>query len=196
MWIQLDVDIREHPKFLKLIRLTNWSEDEAVGKLTRLWCWCAKHAPDGDLRPFGMSAINAILLLPRRHRVLIACQLVDTSPYLRIHDWWQYFGRFLQIKYKDRPDKWLQIRVKCERIVTDGVTDTVTEVSTDTVTRRTLDNGDKKTLLHKEMETATLEGSPPAPLAGAAAPQHPENCACEVCWKKTMDPYGISKWRK
>lgn len=38
-----------------------------------------------------------------------ACWL-DREPYFRVHDWWDYVGRFLQVKYKNYPDKWHKVR--------------------------------------------------------------------------------------
>ena len=60
-----------------------------------------------------MSKINVIIGLEPRNNLLIRCKFVDRTPYLRVHDWWEYYGRFLQIKYKNRPEKWQEIKNLC-----------------------------------------------------------------------------------
>jgi hypothetical protein len=110
-WIKSYIDLPDHPKTLHLKRLLGLDIDQTIGKLHRLWYWARRYAEDGDLRPFGLQQVNAVLGLPRASKALVTTKLLDRRPYLRIHDWWDYAGAALQAKYKRTPDKW--IRIKC-----------------------------------------------------------------------------------
>ncbi len=95
-----------------------WDLDVTVGKLHRFWWWCVDYAEDGDLRKHNDGALGGSVGLNGDaaknfvQAMLSACWL-DRSPYFRIHDWWDYFGIFLQIRYKRKPERWKEIRDKC-----------------------------------------------------------------------------------
>lgn len=114
-WIESNCDIREHPKFLDLVNYVNINEDTVLGKLHRFWHWIMKYAEDGDLRKFNdMQLSRAIGLDSSEGKVFIesmvkACWL-DREPYFRVHDWWDYAGKYLQGKYKRNPEKWEKIK--------------------------------------------------------------------------------------
>ena len=41
---------------------------------------------------------------------MIQARWLDTTPYFRVHDWWQYTGLFLQRKHSRNPHVWRQVR--------------------------------------------------------------------------------------
>lgn len=41
---------------------------------------------------------------------MVEAAWLDREPYFRVHDWWDYIGRFLQVKYKNYPDKWQRVK--------------------------------------------------------------------------------------
>lgn len=120
-WIESHQSLANHPKVLGLASLMGWDIDSTIGKLQRFWWWCIDYAPDGDLRRFsdlvlanaaGVAAADA----KRFIEAMVNCGgehasgFIDREPYLRVHDWWDYVGKFLQIKWKNHPEKWQQIR--------------------------------------------------------------------------------------
>ena len=72
-------------------------DDTALGRLATLWLWCEDYALDGDLRKFPKEVIESACKIPLKD--LIECNFIDVRPYLRIHDWWDYVGNFLKLKY-------------------------------------------------------------------------------------------------
>jgi hypothetical protein len=121
-WIESHQELEKHPKVLMLMSLMGWSKDTTIGKLHRFWWWCVSYAEDGDLRKYHVDQIGAAVdLAPGKESSLFANNMVkakwiDLKPYLRVHDWWHYIGRFLQVKYKLHPEKWEKVRA----LYTDG----------------------------------------------------------------------------
>jgi len=102
-WIQSHTELVNHPKLLDLAAEFEWSKDEAIGRLHRLWWWCIQYHEDGVLE--GVKPSQIALALELHHtqgekfvRVLIVCRFLDEKP-LRIHDWWDYAGRAIQMRY-------------------------------------------------------------------------------------------------
>jgi hypothetical protein len=92
-----------------------WSLDVALGKLHRFWWWCVSYAEDGDLSKHPTEAIGEAVGLegedvPRFVSAMIQSGWIDEKPHLRVHGWWHYFGRFLQVRYKHTPAKWKRVR--------------------------------------------------------------------------------------
>jgi hypothetical protein len=113
-WIESHQAIERHPKTHMLSALMGWNLDETIGKLHRLWYWALDYAEDGDLRKFPATVLAGVVT----HPILDADKLVDAlkasrfcdhDPF-RLHDWWDYVGRFLQVKYKSNPMKWKKIQ--------------------------------------------------------------------------------------
>ena len=113
MWIESHPELEHHHKLIHFCKLAKMDKQKAIGLLHCLWWWATAYAENGDLSSFGMSKINVIIGLEPRNNLLIRCKFVDRTPYLRVHDWWEYYGRFLQIKYKNRPEKWQEIKNLC-----------------------------------------------------------------------------------
>jgi hypothetical protein len=114
-WIESHQALSTHPKVLDLAGRMTWTLDETLGKLHRFWWWCVDYAPDGDLRRFNDQVLaGSVGLVPDRSEFfvqsMVASCWIDRKPHFRVHDWWDYFGRFLQIKYKHNPAKWKAVQ--------------------------------------------------------------------------------------
>jgi hypothetical protein len=91
----------------------------ALGRLHCFWYWCLAYAPDGDLRKFDSETICLSCSIPLN--TLVQCGFVDTRPFVHVHDWWDYAGRYLKIKFKDYPDKWKRIERTVKGRVKGGI---------------------------------------------------------------------------
>ncbi len=115
-WIESHQVLDRHPKVLMLMSLMRWDKPYTIGQLHRFWWWCVDYAEDGDLRRYHADQIGAALDIPAGKEAnkflesMITTRWIDTEPYLRVHDWWRYIGRFLQVKYKMHPEKWKAIK--------------------------------------------------------------------------------------
>jgi len=96
----------------------NWSLNESIGALHRIWYWALDFAEDGDLRRYDAGVIWGVVGTPlttvqtspeKFVSAMTTSGFFDSEP-LRIHDWWDYAGRFLQVKYKHNPKKWKTIQ--------------------------------------------------------------------------------------
>jgi hypothetical protein len=114
-WIESHQTLLHHPKTLDLMNLMEWDVDTTLGKLHRFWWWCMDYAPDGDLRRHNHPRLGAAVGIPRDQsdrfvNAMIQAGFLDALPYFRVHDWWEYTGPFLQIKYKRHPEIWQRVR--------------------------------------------------------------------------------------
>jgi hypothetical protein len=57
MWIQLQNDLLDHPKLIRLANKLHIKKPHALGLLASLWLWASKYAPDGDLTEFEIAEI-------------------------------------------------------------------------------------------------------------------------------------------
>ena len=115
-WIESHQALRDHPKVFDLADRMGWSEDETIGKLHRFWWWCIDYAIDGNLTKFTPTMLAQGVGIPREHGELflasmIASRWIDHEPILRIHDWWDYAGRYLQVRFKHKPAIWKKISI-------------------------------------------------------------------------------------
>jgi hypothetical protein len=116
-WIESHQQLEKHPKVIDLMCAMGWSLNETLGALHRFWWWCVDYAEDGDLRKHNDARIALAVGLnvdSGKHFVesMVQSCWIDRDPYFRVHDWWQYIGLFLQIKYKHNPSSWKRIRSK------------------------------------------------------------------------------------
>lgn len=120
-WIESHQGLREHPKTLMLMQKMGWNSDVTIGKLHRFWWWCVDYAEDGDLRKFNDGIIATAVGLDSSCgktfvESMVDCGFevgsgfIDREPYFRVHDWWNYIGKFLQAKYRQSPEKWHKVR--------------------------------------------------------------------------------------
>ena len=79
------------------------------------------YAESGDLSGFEPEQIAAAMgveprLAGKLLAVLACCGgndragFIDTSPRLRVHNWWRYAGEYLRSKYRRTPAKWLEVK--------------------------------------------------------------------------------------
>jgi len=110
-WIESHQALKDHPKTLDLMAMTGWNLDTTIGKLHRLWWWCIDYAPDGDLQKHSDDRLAVALDCdPINIAAMFQAGWLDVKPYRRVHNWWDFFGRFLQVKYKNMPKKWKKIK--------------------------------------------------------------------------------------
>lgn len=114
-WIESHQTLEKHPKVFDLMHLMGWDVDQTIGKLHRFWWWCVDYAEDGDLQKHNDARIAAAVGLNGEQGKIFVENMVkscwiDRDPYFRVHEWWNYFGRFLQVKYKHNPNEWRKIR--------------------------------------------------------------------------------------
>lgn len=114
-WIKSHQNLERNPKLHDLMSLMGWDVNQTIGTLHRLWWWVVDYAEDGDLRRFNPRQISRACgvqedMSDRFMSSLIECRFIDTDPYLRIHDWWDHCGSWLQSKYKRTESSWKKIR--------------------------------------------------------------------------------------
>ncbi len=121
-WFEFHDEVVEHPKTMDMMSLTGYDLDTTIGKLARFWRWCNRYAQDGDLRKHNKERwANAVGLSGKAGAAwsdaLIASGYVDTEPYHRVHDWWDYRKHYFKSKYKNDADKWKAVQAVCLRPV-------------------------------------------------------------------------------
>lgn len=117
-WIEAHQTLKDHPKVIDLMNLMEWDLDTTIGKLFRFWWWCVDYAQDGDLTKHNDSRLAVAVGLNGSQgkqfvESMVQSGWIDREPYFRVHDWWEYIGRFLQTKYKQNPKAWKEIQERC-----------------------------------------------------------------------------------
>jgi hypothetical protein len=89
-----------------------WDLDTTIAKLHRFWWWCVDYAENGDLRKHSNERVGRAVGLTngestRFVEAMVSSGWIDTEPYRRVHDWWDYIGLFLQRRYGNKnSEKW------------------------------------------------------------------------------------------
>lgn len=114
-WIEAHQKLKDHPKVLDLMNTMQWDVDQTIGKLFRFWWWCVDYAEDGDLGKHNDARIAASVGLNGVYgkefvEAMVQSGWIDRDPYFRVHDWWDCIGKYLQIKYKQHPEKWRKVQ--------------------------------------------------------------------------------------
>lgn len=114
-WLESHQELASHPKLFHLASLMKWEVDLALGKLHRFWYWCVDYAEDGDLRKYNDELLGYAVGLngedcKRFVEAMVQSGWIDRVPYFRVHDWWDWSGRWWQSKYKKKPEAWKRIR--------------------------------------------------------------------------------------
>jgi hypothetical protein len=115
-WIESHQQLRDHPKVTRLGRLLDVHRTSAVGLLHFLWWWALDHAEDGDLTdfdPLDLAVAAGWDGDPDRFlTALLECGpggrcgfLAYDGDRLVLHDWWDYAGKLVDRRQKDRDRK-------------------------------------------------------------------------------------------
>ncbi len=115
-WIESHQSLGTHRKLYQLARILRISRPQAVGHLHYLWWWALDNAPDGDLSGVSDETLADVsgFLDGRSHRFGVrftsVCSLfanalrstgwIDTDS--KLHDWYDYAGKLIQAREKDR----------------------------------------------------------------------------------------------
>lgn len=109
-WIESHQKLEKHPKLLGLCTQTGWDKDQAIGKLQRLWWWALDYAEDGDLHRYNpnqfLSHINGKISPEKLYKILQNTNWIEKNGL--IHDWLDYAGRYLTVKYRTSNPKKLK----------------------------------------------------------------------------------------
>jgi len=92
------------------MKLTNWTLDETLGKLHRLWWWVLDYAEDGDVKRFAYG-IFLTRLDPHTNPTALYSLLVESGWIDKsglIHDWLDFAGRYLKGKHHSSNPKKLE----------------------------------------------------------------------------------------
>ena len=125
-WIEYHQELRDHPKIKKLARMMNWDYCHALGHLGYFWLWCLQHALDGDLRRYDDEQITEAAGVEASKskefmEAMTTCGsgideggnkvisgFIDLTPHKKVHDWFNYVGRYLELKYRTADPKRLK----------------------------------------------------------------------------------------
>lgn len=116
-WLPSHVELRNHPKILKAATLLAVPKAQMIGHLHLLWWWAYDYAPDGSLAGFDAtdislgaewegdpdSFVEALLSCGPGQRAGLLER--PDSGELRVHDWDEHAGKFMEYRRKDAARK-------------------------------------------------------------------------------------------
>lgn len=110
-WIELHQGLREHRKMFACAEVLNISKIEMVGTLVCLWLWALDNAQDGSLAGVSEKTIARVCEYPEKKANKLVSALAETGwldydgeSYF-IHDWYDYAGKLMERRQKDRERK-------------------------------------------------------------------------------------------
>lgn len=110
-WIELHQGLREHRKMFACAEVLNISKIEMVGTLVCLWLWALDNAQDGSLAGVSEKTIARVCEYPEKKANKLVSALAETGwldydgeSYI-IHDWYDYAGKLMERRQKDRERK-------------------------------------------------------------------------------------------
>lgn len=183
MWIESHPDLENHPKLPTLCELLKIDKRSAIGLLHQLWWWCTAYAEDGDLRKYGIRGVNRVLGIDPSDSSLIRSGFIDRVPYLRVHDWWDYYGRYLKLKYRNNSKELIRIENLCAQTHKTRKSHAIAKQEsrssqhTDVVVDVTDVRNETDVRTYPPKSTSSL-----ALLKSTAG--HGKTCTCEICWKE------------
>lgn len=111
-WIESHQELWRHPKLKKLSRRLGISKQEAVGYLHLLWWWALDYAQNGQvIPPHENEDISDAVEWQGDPDVFINAMIDagflerSTDNALVIHDWYDYAGKLIERREKDRKRK-------------------------------------------------------------------------------------------
>lgn len=109
-WLESHQSLGRHPKLFRLSSQLRIHKAQAVGHLQYLWWWALDFAPTGNLSAFTPAEISAGAEWPGEpgpfQQALKDCQWIDKNG--MIHDWFDYAGKLIESREKDRDRKRVQ----------------------------------------------------------------------------------------
>ena len=104
-WFKLDENLPDHPKLKLLEELLD--DEDAIARLTFLWCWCLKYSPSGDISKFSVRTIAKAARFTGDPKKFMAAMIetgfIDVSDdECCIHDWQDWQGRLIELKERNR----------------------------------------------------------------------------------------------
>lgn len=116
-WLEVHTPLIRHRKLKKMARQLKITPVQALGHLVSLWGCVLELAEDGDISKWSNDDIAEYSLFEGESRHFVGV-LLDTGwldirrgggwEKKLIHDWWDYAGRYLTTKYRNRNDEKLQ----------------------------------------------------------------------------------------
>lgn len=87
-WIRVCTTLRDHPKILKLARISKTSTRESIGGMVQLWSYAMANRRDGNFKEI-VDELEAICGYTQGQLVTAGFMEKDG----RLHDWWEYTGK-------------------------------------------------------------------------------------------------------
>ena len=110
-WIELHQTLREHKKMFACADALNLSRIEMIGTLVSLWLWALDNAQDGSLEGVSDKTIARVCDFPEKKagKLMEALNkhgwLDKSGDHYVIHDWYDYAGKLMERREKDRKRK-------------------------------------------------------------------------------------------
>jgi len=122
-WIESHQELARHPKTKRFIRAIGISLPQAIGHLHMLWWWALDYAQSGELTHYTHEDIADAAGWEAQptefvHALIQSGFLDSDGDKVCIHDWWDYAGKLLERREKDRVRK-----RNAQGIVADGNSD-------------------------------------------------------------------------
>lgn len=183
-WIKSYQELERHPKLMSLMTSMEWDVDTAIGKLHRFWWWCLDYAPDGNVSRFGPQQIGRSCDTDggRFIEAMVKAGFMDSVPYLRLHDWWDYAGEFLRGRLTGKPEQLKAIKDSYYVVTTEQ------SRSTGDVNTPQKDKKDKKDKKDSCSSPAAIERENEFKKFWAAYPRKTAKDKAWEAWKKKNPP--------
>lgn len=110
-WIELHQTLRDHKKMFACADALNLTRIEMIGTLVSLWLWALDNAQDGSLDGVSDKTIARVCDFPEKKagRLMEALHnhgwLDKDADHYVIHDWYDYAGKLMERREKDRKRK-------------------------------------------------------------------------------------------
>lgn len=109
-WIESHQELARHPKTKKFARLLGVSLPAALGHLHLFWWWAMDYAQDGDISRYDMEELADACGWegePKKmfHALLDAGFTEGDNGDYHIHDWFDYAGRLIEQREKNKERK-------------------------------------------------------------------------------------------
>lgn len=119
-WIELHQTLREHKKMFACADALSLSRIEMIGTLVSLWLWALDNAQDGSLAGVSDKTIARVCDFPEKKAGKLVAALAEhgfldyDGEHYSIHDWFDYAGKLMERREKDRNRKRKTTRIPPE----------------------------------------------------------------------------------